>query len=149
MTRRLTALLGFCFVLALSSPVAFAQEKEGIGYGGTKVQLHPMMVPARDKTGDYRYEVLMVRLILDVGANERPGCFAAPIVHEHLLMYLYGAKLTHADLVGARLQVLQTTLLNEAIKVTAKGFYSGVEIVTEDTPPITDPKSMTMTNQCR
>lgn len=130
---------------------AHAQEgkEEGVGYGGSRIQLHPLMIPARGKDGKVVFEVLTLRVVLDVGEKERPGCFAIPIVHEHFLRYLYKANLTHADLIGARIQVLEKTLLDEAIKVTDKGYYSAVEVVTATTPPLTDPKSLTMSNQCR
>jgi hypothetical protein len=95
-----------------------------------------------------RYEVLTVRVVLDVGERERPACFSIPYVHEAMLTYLYHANLTPADLIGQRQEVLAKNLLEVAIKTTDRGFYSAVEIVNEGTQAM-DPKSQTLSNQCK
>jgi hypothetical protein len=127
----------FC-VLALLATVTQparteAQEKDGVGYGGAHVQLKPLMVPIRFPGGQIRFEALIVRLTLDVGARERPACFSIPIVHEKLLLYLYGAGLTQADTIGPRRGVLTNKILEVAIASTAKGYYSAAEIVDQST----------------
>ena len=122
----------------------------GVGYGGAKVQMHPIMVPTRNFAGQVRFEVLTVRLVLDAGPKERPACFSVPIVHEKMLMYLYRAKLVPGDLIGQHRKVLAKALLDVAIKSTAKGFYSAVELV-EETSQVSElePKSQTIINQCK
>lgn len=117
----------FC-VFALAIP-AHAQEKAGIGYGGAYVQLKPIMAPVRGPDGRTRFDVLTLRLVLDVGDRERWACFSSPIVHEKILLYLYGAGLTTPDLIGTRRDILAKKLLEVAIAATAKGYYSQVEIV--------------------
>lgn len=136
----------------LSAPSQAAEKENAVGYGGAKVQLSPLMAPTRGLDGKVKYEVLTVRLILDVGERERDACFTVPYVHEQLLFYLYTANLTAADFVGERLKLLGKKLFEVVIDATTKGLFSGVEIVTEDTPPLTqaaDPKSFTMTSQCK
>lgn len=139
-------------ILALAAALLAAQpstaQQGGVGYGGAKVQLQPMMVPTRNSAGEVRYEVLTVRLVLDVGERERPACFSIPYVHEAMLLYLYHANLTPADLIGQRQEVLAKSLLDVAIKATDRGFYSAVEIVNEGTQAM-DPKSQTLSNQCK
>lgn len=113
-------------------PVQAADEAAGVGYGGPYVQLKPLMVPTHTSNGAVQYEVLTLRLVLDAGPRERPACFSAPIVHEKLLVYLSNAKLTSADMIGQRKDVLAKKLLEVAIASTDKGFYSAVEIVDAD-----------------
>lgn len=127
-----------------------AAPEEAVGYGGARVQMQPMMVPVRNSSGQVRFEVLTVRLVLDSGPRERPACFSVPIVHEKMLIYLHNAKLVPGDLIGQRREVLATTLLGVAAKATAKGFYSAVELV-KGTTQVTelDPKSQTLSNQCK
>lgn len=110
------------------------------------------MVPAKASDGTIRYEVFTIRLFLDIGEKQRPGCWAIPMVHEKILMYLYDAKLVSTDFVGQRLELLGKNVFDVAIKATTKGYYAGYEIVTESTPPITpqnDPISATMSSQCK
>jgi len=124
-------------VLVLVSAVLFAAPlhaeekgaKGGVGYGGAYVQLKPIMAPVRGTDGQIRCEVMTLRVILDVGERERPGCFSVPLVHERILMYLNTAGLTAADLAGKRLELLSKKLLEIAIATTAKGYYSEVQIV--------------------
>jgi hypothetical protein len=150
MTMRSALIVLVPLLLGLGVPASAAEEDEakGVGYGGAKVQMQPLMVPTRAKDGSVRFEVLTVRLILDAGARERPACFSIPIVHEKMLMYLYKANLTSADLDGPRLEVLANNLLDVAIKTTAKGYYAGIEIVDESSQAM-DPKSQTLSNQCK
>jgi len=147
----------FLIALALAALAALpaqAQEKvEGaVGYGGSKVQMHPMMVPVRNSAGQIRFEVLTLRIVLDTGPKERPACFSVPIVHEKMLMYLYHAKLKPEDLQGQQKRdLLAKNLLNVAVKTTERGYYSGIELVNIDDPgkQALDPKSQTLSSQCK
>ena len=127
-----------------------AEAEGAIGYGGARVQLSPMMAPYRTPSG-VTYQVVTLRLVLDVGINERPACFMAPIVHEKILMYLNKAQLQPADLVGQRKEVFEKTLLNIATATTDRGYYSGVELVDDASKPLTelDTKSQTLSAQCK
>jgi hypothetical protein len=142
-------------LLALGLPVRAADE-EPIGYGGAKVQLNPIMAPYR-VGNSVRYQVVTVRLILDVGVNERPACFMVPIVHEKFVLHFYKTMPTPADFVGQRKDVLQQTLLDIATATTDRGYYSGIEVVDDSMlaprdekagAPL-DPKSQTLSTQCR
>ena len=141
-------------LFAMALPL-HAQEKKPavrkpIGYGGPRVELQPFLVPARAADGSSRYEVLTVRLVLDAGEKQRQGCFAAPMVHEQFLIYLYKANLTPEDFTGKRRDVLMKSLLDVAIKSTMKGYYSGVEAVDSNSPPLSDdPISLSLTQQCK
>ena len=155
MRTRMIRLIALAAISAgLAVPAAAQKGKDvpegAVGYGGAKVQMHPIMVPTRNSAGQVRFEVLTVRLVLDAGPKERPACFSVPIVQEKMLMYLYRAKLVPGDLIGQRREVLAKALLDVAIKSTAKGFYSGVELV-EGTSQVAelDPKSQTLSNQCK
>lgn len=146
----------FLIALALATFAllpAHAEEKvEGaVGYGGSKVQMHPMMVPVRNSAGQVRFEVLTLRIILDTGPKERPACFSVPIVHEKILMYLYHAKLTPDDLQGQKRELLAKNILNVAVRSTERGYYSGIEVVNIDDrgTQALDPKSQTLSNQCK
>ena len=150
MTRNfIFSVLVACAALIGATPTVIAQE--GVGYGGAKVQLQPMMVPTRNSSGEVRYEVLTLRVVLDSGPRERPACFSLPYVHEKLLTYMYHANLTPADLIGKRQEVLAKNLLNVAIKATDKNYYSAIEIVDEGDQAKSqlDPKSQTLSNQCK
>jgi hypothetical protein len=141
----------------LFAGAAFAQEGEqqGVGYGGAKVQMQPIMAPYRTTSG-IRYEVLTVQLTLDAGPRERPACFSVPILHDRMVAYLYEANLTAADFVGQRRDVLAKNLFDLAVKTVGRGFYSAVEIIDIEprptgstAPPPMDPKSMTLSAQCK
>lgn len=152
---------GLCICLGLAAAVMSAAPvfaaappppptAEGpIGYGGAKVQLNPIMSPYRTPSG-IRYQVITVRLVLDVGVNERPACFMAPVVHEKILFYLYKNMPSPADLRGQRRDVFLKEMLDLATATTDRGFYAGVELVgdTED-QSMMDPKSKTLTSQCK
>lgn len=134
--------------LLIAAP-AYAAEDEPVGYGGAKVQLQPFMSPYRTPSG-VRYQVMTLRLILDVGVNERPACFMVPVVHEKLMLHLYKTMPQPADLQGQRLEVFIKDLLDVATATTARGFYSGVELVQDgDDKSKMDPKSQTLTSQCK
>ncbi|MCB2107584.1 MAG: hypothetical protein KDE14_07790 [Rhodobacteraceae bacterium] len=146
------------FGLSLLTTMSAVQAQDGVGYGGAKVELQPMMVPTRNSSGEVRYEVLTLRIVLDAGPRERPACFSIPYVHEKLLTYMYHANLTPADLIGQRQEVLAKNLLKVAIDATDKNFYSAVEIVDEGAQAMKqldpnaralDPKSQTLSNQCK
>lgn len=160
--RRAFHLVAVLAILGLCMP-AFAAEHGGgggaenaIGYGGAKVQLQPFMVPYKSGSG-IQYQVVTLRLVLDVGLMERAGCFMAPIVHEKLLLCLHKLKPTPADFVGQRKEVMQKEMLDVAIAATDRGIYSAVEVVDEamlqvkdeKTGTHMDPKSTTLTSQCK
>jgi hypothetical protein len=134
---------------AMAHPVggAIAAEEKPVGYGGAKVQMAPIMSPYR-VGNTVRYQVVTVRLVLDVGLNERPSCFMVPVVHEKFLMYFYKTQPVPEDFKGQRLDVMQKNLLDIATATTDRGFYAGVEVV-DDTAPALDPKSQTLSTQCR
>ena len=133
-------------VVVKSAPAA---EEKPVGYGGAMVQLAPFMAPYRSGNR-VLYHVVTLRLILDVGLNERPACFMAPVVHEKFLMYFYKNMLTPADVIGQRRDVTEKALLDLATATTDRGFYSGVKVVDEASPPLmSDPKSQTLSTQCR
>lgn len=154
----------------MSGVAAHAEEEKSaaVGYGGAYVQLKPLMAPVWAADGSVTYEAVTLRLVLDVGERERFACFSAPIVHEKILMYFYSNKLTAADLVAKRKEVLEKTLLDVAIGATAKNYYSAVKIIDQGqlqleakvaasgkakaagTPEEQmENKSKTMTNQCQ
>ena len=144
--------LSLCFVaLALSSPAFAAEEGEGaLGYNGPRVQLTPIMAPYHTSSG-VQYEVLTVRLRLPEG-NERPGCWLIPIVHERMLMYLYDANLTRADFQGQRREVLRENLFKTVIDATDRSIYTELTLVDGNSDlisPATDPRSATLSTQCK
>jgi hypothetical protein len=128
-----------------------AQPAEGggapVGYGGSKVQMLPIMTPYHSDTG-IRYEPLTLRLALDPGPMERSACFSVPYVHDHMLSYLYAAHLTSDDLSGEKRDVLAKNLLQVAIDTVGAGYYTNVEIVGPDAEPL-DCKSQTLSSQCK
>ncbi len=168
---RMKTILSVCAALILFAGTASAETKPeagAVGYGGAYVQLKPLMVPTWASNGAVTYEAVTLRLVLDAGERERVACFSAPIVHEKMLMYFYNAKLSAADFVGKRKDVLEKTLLDLAISSTAKNYYSAVKIVDQGqlqleakiassgkpkaagTPEEQmENKSKTMTNQCQ
>ena len=127
-------------------PAAGGEGK--VGYSDTQIQLGGMMAPTRSRDGT-KFEVVTIRLQLAVGENERAACWMAPIVAEKLLMYLHGAKLEPADFQGQRRELLIKNLFDVAVKTTDRGYYTGIALVDETTPPLTDPKSMTLSSQCK
>jgi len=157
----LIALLALSFALPVTTGNAFASEKKEekkseskeeeeaapVGYGGAKVQMSPFMVPYRASDG-IRYEPVMVRLVLDAGPKERSACFSVPYVHDRFLAYFYKANLTMADFVGERRQLMAKNLFQVAIDTVGKGYYSDVEVIDTDAPPL-DPKSQTLSAQCK
>ncbi len=154
-TRALALLAVAWLMTTAPGKSAMAAESEPVGYGGAKIQLSPIMAPYRTSTG-VRYQVVTVRLVLDVGVNERPACFMIPVVHEKFLLYFTKALLGPADLAGQRKDVVAKTLLDLATATTDRGFYSGVEIVDDsmlargdDKATTLDPKSQTLSVQCR
>lgn len=151
MTRISHFLLGALAVFAASvasiQPDAAAEEKP-VGYGGAMVQLAPMMAPYRLPGEGVRYQVVTFRLVLDVGLNERAACFMAPVVHEKFLLYLAKKMPTPEDFQGQRKDVMLEDLLNVATATTTRGMYSGVQLV-DETSPAMDPKSQTLSTQCR
>ena len=145
-----TLALFTCMAALLMVPAAYAAhggDEEPIGYGGAKVQLAPIMAPYRDGRL-VKYQVVTLRMVLDVGLNERPACLMIPVVHEKILMYLYKAMPQPADLQGQRRDVFTKALLDVATATTDRGFYSGVELVDETSPEM-DPKSKTLSAQCK
>lgn len=144
----------FAFVLAavvaafFAAPSVYAAEEKPVGYGGAKVQFAPMMAPYRVPGGGVRYQVITLRITLDVGLNEKPACFMIPIVHEKYLLYFAKIMPTPEDFQGQRKDVMMENLLKIATETTDRGFYAGVELVDETTPPM-DPKSQTLSTQCK
>lgn len=140
------------YLLAILSVLAAAPAtaaEEPVGYGGAKVQLAPIMSPYRTPSG-VRYQVVTLRLVLDVGVNERPACFMVPVVHEKFMFYLYNKMPQPADFQGQRAEVMIKELLDLATRTTTRGFYSGVELVREgEDKSQMDPKSQTLSTQCR
>ncbi len=140
------------FLMAMAfSPALGAEENEGgIGYTGYRIQLTPIMAPYMTPNG-LRYEVLTVRLRLPEG-SERPGCWMIPIVHEKILMYLYDANLTQADFQGQRRDVLTKNMFDAVIRASDRSLYTGLTLVDANSEPITpetDPRSATLSTQCR
>ena len=134
---------------AASAPPPAQAEEGPIGYGGAMVQLNPMMAPYRTPSG-IRYQVVTLRLVLDVGVNERPAYFMAPVVHEKILFYLYKTMPQPADFVGQRREVIEKELLDLATATADRGFYSAVRLVDDSSPPLmSDPKSQTLSTQCK
>ncbi len=129
-----------------------------VGYGGAKIQMMPIMAPVRTPSGT-QYQVLTLRLVLAPGDSERPACFMVPIIHEKILLYLHGAKLTPADFSGQRLEVLASKLLEIAVRTTDRSYFTGVEFLDDNSmPPATgnvktasslDQRSQTLSSQCK
>jgi hypothetical protein len=144
---RMKAFLVLCLVLAAMVSPARAADEKPVGYGGAIVQLAPFMAPYRSSEG-IRYQVMTFRLVLDVGLNERAACFMAPIVHEKFLLYLYKKMPTPEDFQGQRKDVMLEDLLKVATEATTRGMYSAIQLVDETSPEL-DPKSKTLTSQCK
>ena len=141
--------MGMLLASTVAVKSASPAEEKPVGYGGAMVQLAPMMSPYRIGN-QVRYQVVTLRLILDVGLNERPACFMVPVFHEKILLYLYKNMPAPADFVGQRRDVMEKALLDLATATTDRGFYSGVKVVDESSPSLmTDPKSQTLSTQCR
>lgn len=137
-------------VMAFSPALSAAENEGGIGYTGYRIQMNPMMAPYMT-SGGLRYEVLTVRLRLPEG-NERSGCWMIPIIHEKILFYLYEANLTQADFQGQRREVLAKNLFDAVIRASDRSLYTGLTLVDGNSEPITpetDPRSATLTNQCK
>jgi hypothetical protein len=148
--KRLVYTIAALFMVAAPAIAQQGAAEGGVGYGGARVQMQPLMVPIRSTSGQVRFEVLTVRISIAPGSRERPACFSVPIVHEKMLMYLYGANLKPGDLIGQRREVLANALLDLATKSTAKGYYSKVEFVELDGRATDlDPVSQTISNQCK
>lgn len=129
-------------------PPAAAQGAEPkIGYSDSEIQLNPMMVPIKTRAG-MSYQPLTLRLQLAPGESERPACWMAPFVHEKMMIYLHDAHLSDDDFAGQKLELLERALLDVAIKVTDRSFYSGVVMVDETSPPMAQ-KSLTLSSQCK
>ena len=130
-----------------AKPKAKPKEDSGkVGYSEDKIRLKGMMVPIRAGSSS-NYEVITVQLALAPGETARPACWMVPIVHEKMLMYLAAAHLVKADFEGQRREVLAKNLFNIAVQATDRGYYTGVELVDETTPPLED-KSKTLSSQC-
>ena len=143
-------------IVLLGLPAVAAEKKGGaVGYGEDVIQMAPVMAPYKSSNG-VRYEVLTIRLKLGLEINERNACFSVPIIHDRFVQYLYSANLTAADFVGERRKVLAEKFFEIATKTTAKGFFSGVELIDieprPDDPKAAPPmsqKSMTLSAQCK
>jgi hypothetical protein len=130
-------------------------QRSGIGYGGPRIQLHPIMVPYRTPKGIH-YEPLTVRLVLpgsdksdDQGTKrQRIACYSIPMVHEHLLFFLYRAGLSSRDFVGPRRKILAERLLKAVTEKVGSGIYADIELVDLDSAPLS-PTSRTLSTQCR
>jgi hypothetical protein len=141
--------LALCLALmTFAAAPTRAAEEQPVGYGGAKVQLAPFMAPYRVPGQAVRYTVVVLRLVLDVGLNERAACFMAPIVHEKFLLYLYKKMPQPEDFQGQRKDVMLEELLKVATAATTRGMYSAIELVDETSPPL-DPKSQTLSTQCK
>ena len=148
MIRRILA--AFLIVIAFSPALRAAESEGAIGYTGYRIQLTPIMAPYKTSSG-IRYEVLNVRWRLPEG-NERPGCWMFPIVHEKTLLHLYDANLTLEDFNGQRREVLVKSLFDSVIRATDRSLYTGLTLVdgsSEPMNPSTDPRSATLTSQCK
>lgn len=128
-------------------PAAPAGEGK-VGYSDTQIQLGGMMAPTHSRSG-VGYEVVTIRLKLAVGENERAACWMAPIVAEKFLMYLHSANLTPDDFQGQKRELLVKNLFDVAVKTTDRSFYTGVVLVDETTPALEDPRSKTLSSQCK
>jgi len=118
-----------------------------VGYGGAIVQMTPFVTPYRDR-GHVHYKPLLIRLVLDAGPNGHAACFVVPMLHDRMLQYLYKANLTIDDFSDERSRDLAKALFDVAIETVGKGYYTDVQIVGPDTPPL-DGKSQTLSVQCR
>ena len=122
------------------------------------MRMSPIMVPYRT-SGGVRYQVLEIQLKLVGGVEgeslsetasvrQQSGCFMVPIIAEKMLIYLYKANLQPEDFVGQRREVLAKKLMDVAVQTTDTDTYGGLVLVDDATPPL-DPKSTTMSKQCR
>jgi hypothetical protein len=130
------------------------KQRPAIGYGGPRIQLHPIMTPYHTSKGTL-YQPVTIRLIIPEALDgssgtelQRAACYAIPIVHEHLLFFLHRAQLTSLDFLGQRREVLANGLLKTVIEKVGPGLYAGLELVDDDTPPLS-PTSRTLSTQCR
>lgn len=160
--------LAAALLFAFGAPAWDAAAASGgnpVGYGGSKIQLMPMMAPY--KVGkDTRYHVLTLRLVLAPNPEtERPACFMVPILHEKILLFLHKANLQQADFTGQRLDVLREKILGVAIANTDRSYFTAVEFLDDQSMlPTTskgkdgvevrsnttlDPRSATLSSQCK
>jgi len=156
--QALHSLIIFFIALYAAIPLPASSANDPVGGGSVQVRLLPIMAPYRTSQG-VRYEVIQVQLVL-VGSTEGPslsrtasirqqvGCWMIPIVHEKIIMYLSQANLEAADFVGQRREVLATKLFGVAVATTDRGTYGGLILVDESTPEL-NPRSRTMSAQCR
>ncbi|TAL02425.1 MAG: hypothetical protein EPO08_06990 [Rhodospirillaceae bacterium] len=140
---------------------AHARDKPApapIGYGGPRLRLFPIMVPYRT-SGGVLYQPLVIEVELAGGggpdslsekgdAREKQACWALPIIHEKLLMYLFNANLVSDDFVGERRDVLTKNLFDVLIDTVGRGYYAGLTLVADDAAPL-DSKSLELSKQCR
>ena len=130
--------------------------EERVGYSNVRIQLMPLMAPYRTSRG-IQYEVVTLRVVLAPGETERAACFMIPMIHEKFLYHLYNAKLSEADFVGQRREVMEKNLLNVAVAATDKSFYTAVEMLDDSrllptdgkTNSSMDTRSTTLSAQCR
>jgi len=145
-----TFVLGAVLAGGLTAVVAQAQP---IGYGGPRIQLHPIMVPYRGAAGVY-YAPVTIRLVLredgekNVTARQRSACYSAPLIHEKFLIFLHGAGLRAGDLTGRNAEVVTGQLHEVAERAVGPGILAGVEFVEVSSPPLS-PISRTLSTQCR
>ena len=67
-------------------------------------------------------------------------------------MCLIEANLTQADFQGQRREVLAKNLFDAVIRASDRSLYTGLTLVDGNSEPITpetDPRSATLTNQCK
>jgi hypothetical protein len=161
------ALLAASVLVGLGAPAWSASPPSAelpVGYGGSKIQLMPIMAPYRTTQGT-RYQVLTIRLVLPPNPEtERPACFMVPILHEKILLYLHKANLQQADFSGQRLDVLRERLFEVVIANSDKSYFTALEFLDDQSmlPTTTikdgvevksntnlDPRSQTLSSQCR
>jgi hypothetical protein len=128
-----------------------------VGYGGSQIQLQPIMAPYLATDG-VRYEPITIRLTLPSSAMagglavsgnpvERVGCYSVPIIHDRIIVYLYGARLRAEDFTGLRREVLERNLLAVANRVVGRAIYVAASLVGTDAPAM-DTRSQTLSAQC-
>ena len=149
MMFRLTVIAVACAVLAYVPPAAAQSDEEDFRprlFVGRYIQLSPMMIPFQTPRG-IRYEVITVRLVIGENSTARQACWIAPKVHEDIMFYLWGRRLTMADFQENRRADLAYDILQYIESTTDTRYYESVELAGGYDE--IDPESQNLSDLCR
>ncbi len=130
MTSRYSIIIGMCAALAFAAPAHAQSDEEDIRprlFVGRYIQLNPMMVPFQTPRG-IRYEVITVRLVIGENSTARQACWIAPKMHEEIMFYLWGRRLTMADFQEDKRGKLALDILEFVESKSDTRYYDAVEL---------------------